>query len=74
LSAPKSASVCLLINQLFTDPTPLQDVLLKTKVKPEFDRTVTDRSKPFLSLISTVNRVHFFYLAKFEIYQLINSG
>jgi hypothetical protein len=41
-----------------TDPTPLA-LLLKTKVKPKFDRAVTDRSKPFFSVFHGSNSSQF---------------
>jgi hypothetical protein len=41
-----------------TDPTPLA-LLLKTKVKPKFDRAVTDRSKPFFSVFHVYNSSQF---------------
>jgi hypothetical protein len=38
-------------------PHPGVPLLLKTKAKPHFDRTVTDRSKPFFGLILALNHV-----------------
>src|SRR5689334_4675424 len=40
----------------FSTPPPIA-LLLKTKAKPHFDRTVTDRSKSLFSLVSTSNPV-----------------
>jgi hypothetical protein len=40
------------------DSTP-HSVLLKTKAKVQFDRTVTDRSKPFFARFTLPNRCHF---------------
>jgi hypothetical protein len=40
------------------DPTPI-GVLLKTNIKPQFDRTVTDRSKSFFGRFCQLNRCHF---------------
>jgi hypothetical protein len=40
----------------FSTPPPIS-LLLKTKVKPHFDRTVTDRSKSLFGLVSTPNPV-----------------
>ena len=37
-------------------------LLLKTKAKPHFDRTVTDRSKSLFNLVSTSNLVEFLSL------------
>jgi hypothetical protein len=39
-------------------PPPI-GVLLKTKAKVQFDRTVTERSKPFFSHFCQPNRCHF---------------
>jgi hypothetical protein len=33
---------------------------LQTKAKPEFNRAVTERSKPFFGLLPPSNRVQFF--------------
>jgi len=33
--------------------------LLKTKIKPQFDRAVTERSKPFFSIFQGFNPVQF---------------
>jgi hypothetical protein len=44
-------------------------LLLKTKAKPQFDRTVTDRSKLFLAHFPASNRVQFsfFNLSRYYI-------
>jgi hypothetical protein len=41
----------------FHPPHPGVGVLLKTNVKPQFDRSVTERSKPLFTLFSTSNPV-----------------
>jgi len=38
-------------------PHPGYAVLLKTKAKPHFDRTVTDRSNPLFGLVLTPNHI-----------------
>src|SRR6478609_9476529 len=38
-------------------PPPPIPLLLKTKAQPQFDRTVTDRSKPVFGFILTLNHV-----------------
>jgi hypothetical protein len=55
-------------------PHPLSSVLLQTKVKLQFDRTVTDRSKAFFRFVSASNRVHFFHPAKMRFYFLANTA
>jgi hypothetical protein len=40
-------------------PHPGVSLLLKTKAQPQFDRTVTDRSKPFFGRFTLSNRCHF---------------
>jgi len=50
------AALCL--RPSATDPTPL-DVLLKAKVKPQFDRPVTERSKLFFRVFQRSNLAQF---------------
>jgi len=50
------AALCLRPSAI--DPTPL-DVLLKTKAKPQFDRAVTERSKPFFPVFQGFNQAQF---------------
>jgi hypothetical protein len=50
------AALCLRPSAI--DPPPI-DVLLKTKAEPQFDRTVTDRSKSFFPFFNRPNRPQF---------------
>jgi len=54
--ALRATALCL--RPSATDPTP-HKVLLKTKVKPQFDRTVTGRSKALFYVFQQSNPAQF---------------
>jgi hypothetical protein len=54
--AARATALCL--RPSATTPPPIT-ALLKTKIKPQFDRTVTERSKPFFRLFRRFNLAQF---------------
>jgi hypothetical protein len=58
MTAMSAIVAALCLHPSGTTPPPI-DVLLKTKTKPQFDRAVTERSKPFFSVFQPSNLAQF---------------